>query len=138
LPQFKLIGRDDPRIANADAFTVAYIEAAIFTEEENLGGAGTVAVQQLSDELIHTMRQDCIAFAQRALPLLLEPISHRNQSENSIAALMGHDFWLTRNGHGAGFWDGDWSEPHGSKLDEIAKAFSTVDLYRGSDGRIYS
>lgn len=19
-----------------------------------------------------------------------------------------HDFWLTRNGHGAGFWDGDW------------------------------
>jgi hypothetical protein len=23
-------------------------------------------------------------------------------------ALAGHDFALTRNGHGAGFWDGDW------------------------------
>jgi hypothetical protein len=23
----------------------------------------------------------------------------------------GHDFWLTRNGHGAGFDDGDWPWP---------------------------
>ncbi len=138
MPQFKLIGRDDPRIANVDAFSVAYIEAALFTEEEQLGG--TVAVQQLSDELLHIMRQDCLEFQLRASVqrVFLGPISHRLQNQDSIAALAGHDFWLTRNGHGAGFWDGDWSEPAGSKLDEIAKAFPQVDLYRGQDGRIYS
>lgn len=24
--------------------------------------------------------------------------------------MAGHDLWLTRNGHGAGFWDGDWRD----------------------------
>ena len=28
----------------------------------------------------------------------------------------GHDFWLTRNGHGAGFWDGDCAQPFGNAL----------------------
>jgi hypothetical protein len=32
-----------------------------------------------------------------------------------------HDFFLTRNGHGAGFWDGDYK--NGEKLTEIAKSF---------------
>jgi len=31
------------------------------------------------------------------------------------------DFWLTRNGHGAGFWDGGWD--HGDELAEIAHSF---------------
>src|SRR5690606_21967524 len=48
-----------------------------------------------------------------------------------------HDFWLTRNGHGAGFWDGDWPEPHATKLSEAAQAFGTFDLYVGDDGRLY-
>lgn len=35
---------------------------------------------------------------------------------------IGHDFWLTRNGHGAGFWDGDVPEPLATQLTEIAKS----------------
>ena len=34
---------------------------------------------------------------------------------------MGHDLWLTRNGHGAGFWDGDWAEPYASIMTDAAK-----------------
>lgn len=34
---------------------------------------------------------------------------------------MGHDLWLTRNGHGAGFWDGDWAQPYASRMTEAAK-----------------
>ena len=48
-----------------------------------------------------------------------------------------HDFWLTRNGHGAGFWDGDWPEPMSDRLDEAAKAFGEFDLYMGDDGKIH-
>ena len=48
----------------------------------------------------------------------------------------GHDFWLTRNGHGAGFRDGDWPEPFAAKLTEAAKRAGERDLYV-SRGWIY-
>ena len=40
----------------------------------------------------------------------------------------GHDFWLTRNGHGAGFWDGDWPEPWAALLSESARKAGEVEL----------
>jgi hypothetical protein len=49
----------------------------------------------------------------------------------------GHDFWLTRNGHGAGFWDGDWPEPYASELTRVAKEFGGYSLYLGDYGLIY-
>jgi hypothetical protein len=48
----------------------------------------------------------------------------------------GHDFWLTRNGHGSGFWDGDWPDS-GEELTAISKTFGEYDLYVGDDGAIY-
>ncbi len=33
---------------------------------------------------------------------------------------IGHDFWLTRNGHGAGFWDGDYGS-YGDLLTEVCQ-----------------
>ena len=47
-------------------------------------------------------------------------------SEYTAAELAGHDFWLTRNGHGAGFWDGDWQEPAAAALTAAAHAFGEV------------
>ncbi len=41
----------------------------------------------------------------------------------------GHDFWLTRNGHGAGFWDGDWPEDAGERLTKASKKFGEQSLY---------
>jgi hypothetical protein len=49
-----------------------------------------------------------------------------------------HDFWLTRNGHGAGFWDGDYEEELGEKLTAICKKMGSIDLYVGDDNKIYS
>jgi hypothetical protein len=50
----------------------------------------------------------------------------------------GHDFWLTREGHGAGFWDGDWPEPMATALTAAAKSFGERPPYAGDDGRLYS
>lgn len=47
-----------------------------------------------------------------------------------------HDFWLTRNHHGAGFWDGDWPETEGEILTKAAKAFGECNLYVTDDGKI--
>lgn len=48
----------------------------------------------------------------------------------------GVDFWLTRNGHGAGFWDGGWPE-HSDELTKLSKPYGSVDLYIGDDGLIH-
>jgi hypothetical protein len=49
---------------------------------------------------------------------------------------VGHDFWLTRNGHGAGFWDRGLGVI-GERLTAAAKVYGTFDLYVGDDGTIY-
>jgi hypothetical protein len=53
-----------------------------------------------------------------------------------------HDFVLTRNNHGAGFWDGDYNVSIndiniGDLLTEYCKSFSNTDLYIGDDGKLY-
>ena len=50
---------------------------------------------------------------------------------------VAHDFWLTRNGHGAGFWDGDYTKVLGEKLTDLSKQFGEIDLYVGDDNKIY-
>ena len=49
-----------------------------------------------------------------------------------------HDFCLTRNEHGAGFWDGDWTEPQASLLTEHSHTYGNVDPYIGDDGKIHT
>lgn len=51
------------------------------------------------------------------------------------AGSIGHDFWLTMQGHGAGFWDRGLREL-GDRLTEAAKTFS-ADCYLGDDGKVY-
>lgn len=49
----------------------------------------------------------------------------------------GHDFWLTRNGHGAGFWDRGL-DALGDTLTKWADTFKAVDMYVGDDGKVYA
>lgn len=51
-----------------------------------------------------------------------------NKDENYI----GHNLWLSRNHHGAGFFDDNCN-----KLQEIAQQLSIVDGWVGSDNLIY-
>jgi hypothetical protein len=48
----------------------------------------------------------------------------------------GHDFWLTRCGHGAGYWDRGL-EHIGDALTIASEKFGNIDLIVESDGRIY-
>jgi hypothetical protein len=54
--------------------------------------------------------------------------------ENGFEQL-GHDIWLTRNGHGAGFFDHSYD--YEAELMNAAKALREVDLYIGDDGKLY-
>lgn len=51
---------------------------------------------------------------------------------------LGHDLWLTRNGHGAGFWDRDFgTEESRSALTAASKTMGERGIYLGDDGLIY-
>jgi hypothetical protein len=50
---------------------------------------------------------------------------------------VGHDFWLTRNRHGAGFWDRGLGEV-GERLTAATRPYGEIDLYVGDDGAIYT
>lgn len=56
-------------------------------------------------------------------------------SENSTNQIV-HDFYLTKNGHGAGFFDGDYPET-GEMLGKIAIAFGEQYWFVNDDGKIY-
>ena len=45
----------------------------------------------------------------------------------------GIDFYLTQNGHGAGFWDGDWHE-HGDALTRRAEDHGHVCAFADEEG----
>lgn len=109
-------------------FAAAYREAIDFTDAWDAA--------EWSDEAEIKAMADCQAFYEAHSDLFLE----RNCPKSAnwpIDELAAHDFWLTRNGHGAGFWDGDWIEPAATKLAKAAEAFGESYAYLGDDGLIY-
>jgi hypothetical protein len=50
---------------------------------------------------------------------------------------LGHNFFLTRNYHGSGFWDGDYEEETGKILTDISHKFGETYFYVGDDEKIY-
>jgi len=114
-----------------DAFTTAYFEAMAFTDchgdEPELRDA-----KGWSPELTASTVTDCETFQESNLAEL--DIAYATGDYGPVQA--GHDFWLTRNGHGAGFWDRGLG-PVGTRLTDAAHACGSVDLYAGDDGWIY-
>lgn len=97
--------------------------------------------QRLSLGVIKAAIKDCKLFIHKAINELeihedeVFKLSYADSSEGS--PIVAHDFWLTRNYHGAGFWDGDYEEPLGTQFTELSHKFPPIDLYIGDDGRIY-
>ncbi len=122
---------------NLEAFTDGYIEAALWssTYEHTEGNEvwdspidSDYAPDSLAPEALKAMQDDCRKFVEENL----ETIEAEKDDDNDFNRA-GHDFWLTRNGHGAGFWDSDWSEPGADKLDKASEAFGECHLYVEND-----
>lgn len=117
-----------------EEFLRAYVEAALWTTDFGETSALDLdAGDDIDPALFETVRKDCAAFYARAKTLISDSEPRTRYSVDEYA---GHDFWLTRNGHGAGFWDGDWPK-HGDALTVIAQSFGETWIYVGDDGRVY-
>jgi len=118
-----------------DDFTKAYIQAALWSTNDDEGDPleNNYSADDIDSLTLSRIKDDCKRFQEENADDIAEWEGDRTPEEAA-----GHDFWLTRNGHGTGFWDGDWPEDAGDQLTVASEAFSSFDLYVGhDDGRIY-
>lgn len=131
-------------------FTRGYVDAMLFTEchcdNPELEEKG---FSDFAPETLDRIIADCAGFEMTNARYLANAYAREEWAEDSTGKeykrepytpeQAGHDFWLTRNGHGAGFWDrglGDTGKQltnacgHGTR-------WQSVDLYAGDDGKLY-
>lgn len=117
-----------------DDFTLGFLGTALWssTDESRDDGGDPLddnyGVDDFEKEALEKLAADCARFQEENAADLeagYESIPHDDTPESRA----GHDFWLTRNGHGAGFWDGDWPEPQATRLTDASKRFGEVNLY---------
>lgn len=116
-----------------DRFTIAYLECALWSSTDEADPAGgqpmdsNYSIDDCTQSFLRQAAADCLVF-QRDNAELLE---HAGGEE-----MDGHDFWLTRNRHGAGFWDRGYFKPIEDGLTDAAHAFGEVNLYVIDNGQI--
>ena len=111
-----------------EKFYTACVEALYFTDTGEDEQPPKDA--ELADETVATLRDECETFWRR----YRLHIDAAGQTPEQA----GHDFWLTRNHHGAGFWDGDWPAPYDQLLTVGAESYGEFQTYLGDDGLIYA
>lgn len=84
---------------------------------------GDYGPEDVADETMAEMRGDCIAFLREAE----EKHGAELERADITSDQFGHDFWLTRNHHGAGFWDRGLGKL-GDDLTKIAQTRGEVSL----------
>jgi hypothetical protein len=141
---------------NIDSFVSSYIRTLLWSETDEFGESLDVFdASDISPGSLVEIIGDCESFAALASQVF---------GDRVYCAEFAHNFCLTRNGHGAGFWDGDFdhldSEPDvlaklesdefafwtrggigysksGRALSAMAKSFGTQGLSISNDGRLY-
>ena len=136
-----------------EEFLDAYVTAALWSSTDNADDSGGEPLDKnydesdIAPETLARMRADCNAFLNHKLGGRLVAIAERLQEEGkyicpardcSVLAYAGHDFFLTRQGAGCGFWEtDDWPKGMGDTLTDTARSFGTFDMYVGDDGLIH-
>lgn len=123
-----------------DQFTQAYIVCALWSSTDGNENPldDNYDETDLVEETVKRIVNDCKIF-QIAQAKLLQQAYQSDvwiMGERYNAGDAGHDFWLTRNGHGAGFWDRGLGKI-GQDLTDACKAYGECYIYVGDDGQMY-
>lgn len=118
-----------------ESFFTAYAECALWSTTDNADESGgepldaNYSDDDIAPETLARMRADCESFWSDNADDIAEAGLSPEQA--------GHDFWLTREGHGAGFWDRGLGEL-GDALTKASKPYGAFFLYVGDDGLIHN
>lgn len=110
----------------------AYLECALWssTQENDSPFDDDFGIEDFSAESIQASESEVNDF----LGLLESEGIEWREAMNEEQ--FGHDFWLTRNRHGAGFWDRGLGEL-GKTLTSFAHFYGSSYLYVGDDEKVW-
>jgi hypothetical protein len=108
-----------------------YIECMFWADAEELEGKGKEDLSQEAEDRINIdVHVFALEYGEKLRAL---------ETPGDIIAYAGHDLWLTRNRHGAGFWDRP--EMYGEEMAKEMTAFShgmgELHLIVGDDKKLY-
>lgn len=100
-----------------DDAVAAAVDAGLFTLDQVVTAAGEC--------------RDFVEFVSEG------PVPARDVLLDMDASQAGHDFYLTRNGHGTGFWDRGLPGITGRELSDAASTFGDTDMLITYEGEEY-
>ena len=123
-----------------DPFFKAYLEAALWssTDGNEVPLDRNYTIENIAINTRILMALDCIKFqaVNRAFLALAYTLYKSDKCESwTVEEQAGHDFWLTRNGHGVGFWDRGLGKI-GDLLTDACGEMGSFDLFVGDSGMI--
>lgn len=105
-----------------DPFARAYFECALWSSTDDAGQPldKNYNWSYITGTTLLKMVEDCAKFQQENFDHLVDyPLINA-----------GHDFWLTRNHHGAGFWENDFgTKEQCAALTKASHSFGEFHLY---------
>jgi hypothetical protein len=137
MPEFEMPFKDNAdcdQFDTLDEFTQGYVSAIFWTEcndDRRDEGLADMTFADLPPKVLADIIAECDDFQVANARSLSKAYGDRYGE-----GMAGADFWLTRNGHGAGFWDRGLGK-HGEDLTKAAKAYGSSDAYVGDDGKLY-
>ena len=120
-----------------------YLECAIWTDEERLKEENTEGYEgdevkdiiPEADLTISNFSDNSKIKAYQDIKLFLK---YAGDAVDGIdEEQLGHDIWLSRNGHGAGFFDRGYDDKIEKILMDSAHKIGSADIYLGDDGLLY-
>lgn len=112
--------------AQEDSMVDSYLRTALWAETDGDGKPldDMYSVENFSPEAKEEAANDCREFEKKAAPWI------RQMPAGVKLDQLGMDFWLTRNGHGSGFWDREevYGKDVAQALTKIAEEFGEVNV----------
>nr|DAY73684.1 MAG TPA: hypothetical protein [Caudoviricetes sp.] len=124
---------------NESTFLNSYIQCMLWsTTGTSPDGEDLESLEgfDLSPEAMQKAKEECESFLIASAALFADLPTWYGKGDGGIYVYAGHDFWLTRNRHGAGFWDRGLGDL-GDRLTKLAQTYGKSDPYIGDDGLIY-
>ncbi len=123
----------NPLPMKLDRFTTAYLVTALWSSVDDNGNPldDKYSVKDFSAAALKQAVADCDDFYRKWGAVIrgaVEAGQVRYGPDFDAYEHAAHDFWLSRCGHGAGFFDGDYGDV-GDTLQEAARRYGNLDIY---------
>jgi hypothetical protein len=130
-------------MTSLDSFTLGYVASMLastsISDTDDSPLSDRYSLSDIAPDTLSSIVADCAAFQATNAHALESSYGSRGEyaTREADPEYAGHLYWLNRNGHGIGYWGGEWPAPHDDTLSRAATRRGEVWAYIGDDGLVY-